>query len=428
MTIVHGFPYSEIQFNKTGEVHDQDEIDALEGELDQGVTDLLVLSHGWNNDMETARRLYDKLLKKLRQRVEADGDLGAGRKTAVLGVLWPSKKFAASALIASGAASTGAQIATEDLEQQIDSLKGGFDSDDADQILERLRGLAPMIEDSKTDQDEFYDLALQLLDENALDEEITEEVPTGWAGIEGRDALDELSKPDLSATMSGGQADAAAFGFLSGITGAAQSLLNLLTFYQMKHRAGVVGEHGLHDVLLGVRAAHPTVKIHLVGHSFGARLVTAAVRGTDVAPSLEVRSLTLLQAAFSHNGLAQKNKNTDDGYYRIVIDEGRVSGPTAITHTENDKAVGIAYPLASRLKPVNAAAIVGGADDPYGGMGRNGAQNTPGAEQSTLEPKGHAYAFTEGKVHNLKADNQISDHGDVANQAVASAILSVMKT
>jgi len=88
-------------------------------------------------------------------------------------------------------------------------------------------------------------------------------------------------------------------------------------------------------------------------------------------------SVSLLQAAFSHNGLSGGfgDGGKDKGFFRAIIDHKRVSGPIIITHTKNDRAVGIAYPLASRIAGQNAAAL-GDQNDPYGGMGRNGAQNT----------------------------------------------------
>ena len=47
----------------------------------------------------------------------------------------------------------------------------------------------------------------------------------------------------------------------------------------MKDRAGVVGKHGLNPLLRGICAPLArTLRIHLVGHSFGGRLVTAAGR------------------------------------------------------------------------------------------------------------------------------------------------------
>ena len=90
--------------------------------------------------------------------------------------------------------------------------------------------------------------------------------------------------------------------------------------------------------------------------------------------------MTLLQAAYSHNGLSD---NFDDkgtaGFFRSILSEHRVSGPIIITHTKNDTAVGVAYPLVSRIANQVAAAL-GDQNDPYGGMGRNGAQRTPEAD------------------------------------------------
>ena len=111
-------------------------------------------------------------------------------------------------------------------------------------------------------------------------------------------------------------------------------------------------------------------------------------------------TLSLLQAAYSHNGLAQnydgKNHNRT---FRALLDEKRVSGPIIITHTKNDRAVGIAHPLASRLSREKAAAL-GAQDDPCGGMGRNGAQHTPEALNNalTLEEVGRPYKFEAAKV------------------------------
>ncbi|WP_257225812.1 hypothetical protein [Rhodococcus opacus] len=40
----------------------------------------------------------------------------------------------------------------------------------------------------------------------------------------------------------------------------------------------------------------------------------------------------------------------------------------------------------------------------------------------------HQYTFVPGKVFNLKADATITDHGDVANHAVAQALRDVLRS
>ncbi len=107
-----------------------------------------------------------------------------------------------------------------------------------------------------------------------------------------------------------------------------------------------------------------------------------------------------------------------------------MNGPVVITHTKNDEAVGIAYPLASRIARDSSAAL-GDQNDPYGGMGRNGAQHTPelDATESVLRKAGTgvSYTFSAGKVSNLLADAVIADHSDVRSTAVATALRDVIR-
>ena len=209
------------------------------------------------------------------------------------------------------------------------------------------------------------------------------------------------------------------------ITAGARRLLNFTTYYQMKERASTVGVNGVAPMLATLRKASPGLKIHLAGHSFGGRLVTAATSATTAAS--RPTTLTLLQAAYSHNGLASKFDGKTDGFFRKVVTGTKVGGPILITHTKNDKAVGVAYPLASRINGVKTAAL-GDENDPYGGMGRNGAQKTPEAVVGELLPTGTPYTFSAGKAFNLKADAFIGDHSDICKPQVAWAMLTSIAT
>jgi hypothetical protein len=141
-----------------------------------------------------------------------------------------------------------------------------------------------------------------------------------------------------------------------------------------------------------------------------------------------VRSLSLLQAAFSHYGFARNwDGKNNDGFFRRVVRGGAVAGPTVITCTPNDKAVGVAYPLATLVGGRDQlAAGLGDKDSKYGGIGRNGAQKTPEAKDLAMLDVGGAYALAPGKLHNLSADAFVKDHGDVANRQVVYAVLSAM--
>jgi hypothetical protein len=94
-----------------------------------------------------------------------------------------------------------------------------------------------------------------------------------------------------------------------------------------------------------------------------------------------------------------------------------------VTHTPNDKAVGVAYPLASRINGDKAAAFAD-KNDVFGGLGRNGAQQMLDGETiaGTLAPAGADYAFEPGRFFNLEASEFIKDHSDVTGKEVANAV------
>ncbi len=96
-----------------------------------------------------------------------------------------------------------------------------------------------------------------------------------------------------------------------------------------------------------------------------------------------------------------------------------------MTHSVHDRAVGVAYPLASRIAGQDAAAL-GDANDRFGGIGRNGAQHTPERVVSTLQPVGQPYTFAGGSVYNLNSDAVINEHSDICHNEVAYALLTAV--
>ena len=217
--------------------------------------------------------------------------------------------------------------------------------------------------------------------------------------------------------------DAGLGDFLGGILGGGLNLLNYTTFYAMKERSAVVGAAGLAPLLGAI--ARPGLRLHLAGHSFGARLVSAATKALPAGTT--VASMALLQGAFSHFGFAADwdldTPGAQSGLFRSDVADQRVTGPVLITHTANDLAVGIAYAVASRLANQIDVAI-GGPDDRFGGLGRNGALRTDEALPGTLLPVGGAYPWQPHRPHNLLADAFVADHSDMKGREVAYALLS----
>lgn len=439
-----GYPYSEVRFGKAGRLVDPDDRLGVQRMVADGaVTDLVCLAHGWNNDMDEARQLYRTMAASLRALEDsADAPLVAGRRLALVGVFWPSKKFAETDLIPGGAASFAIDP-QEHLEHRIDDLLDAFDAADGEARLAEARGLTSSLEDSASARRRFVELIRTAVPDGADDDE---DATRTFLDLDAEQLFAQLDDPTLDdptwlppasdgaaggaavlgegdASGAGGSAGAGAgFGF-GGMVKAAERLLNFATYYQMKARAGHVGERGLAPLLREVTT--PQQRVHLVGHSFGGRLVTAAAAADDGVDHVD--SLVLLQAAFSQFGFAQNWEPQVDGAFRQVLTTGRLSGPLIITHTRNDKAVGIAYAIASRIAN-QVGAEVGGARSRFGGIGANGAQLTPEVEQLTLLPTGERYAFSRGRAYNLRADAFIGDHSAVAGREVAHAILSCVGT
>ncbi|MBA2483894.1 MAG: hypothetical protein H0V39_05635 [Nitrosomonas sp.] len=365
------------------------------------------------------------------------------RKFAVLGILWPSKKFAEEDLIPSGAAGINSPVTVGFIQKQLDDLKGVFDKPDADATIEKAKQLVPQLESSKNAQREFANLVRSLPEKR---ENQSEDASDRFFTLDGADVMNRLSKPMFALSphvrpVSGafsirspiggarGQSGVAAGlgNQFSGLNSAARNLINYTTYYQMKERAGIVGRDGVNLLIRKLNTQINGLRFHLIGHSFGARLVTSAVLGPNNQQPLEINSATLLQAAFSHNSFASKFDGRHDGFFRKVISEKRIIGPIVITCTQNDKAVGLAYPLASLISGQNASGI-GDKNDPFGAIGRNGAQKTPEASDEKLLHIGGSYQFKPSKLHNLNSDEIIKSHSDICHDEIAYAILNAVAT
>lgn len=405
MADLSGFGYAEVQFDGAGgTIGGADTVLALGERPD--VTDLLVLSHGWNNDAEGARRLYEAIAASLRAVLDSGAVPAlAGRQIVIAGVIWPSKEFAE--LTASPRRSDATGVL-----RQVQQLRVVFPAPAAQPTLDRATALIPRLPHRDAARAKFAESLRSLLSPAAAS---ADDASTELFTVSGDVLMSRFaSSPDPAPAAGAGAWDAAT------------NLLNYLTFYEMKARAGAVGMSGLGPLLSGLRQARPELRVHPVGHSFGARLVTAAALA--VADTAALTTLTLLQGAFSQYGFADSWGTGRPGYFRPVIDSHRVTGPTLITYTDNDVLLGAAYALASRLAGNFAADLVapGGATDLYGALGHNGALNTPEAVASALLAVGGQYTWRPGAVYNLLSDEFITGHSDVTGQQVAHALLSAV--
>jgi hypothetical protein len=429
MSELAGIPYVEAEFDKNGNPVGQPP------SLPQGVNEVFVFSHGWNNDHDEARRLYHDFFVSYDA---VSGGTPAGRERCIVGILWPSKRLddVVNAAVANTRADggpaasvgngsqTGADAAIGAQLDEVEKLLGP----ESGPVIAHLKTLVPDIQDSPSKQREFVDkLRAQLTSvQTDNDEEPSSHTFLNASGPVILTALANHTPPVAAGAPKTGPASseggaAGLFGdIFGGIKGGIIKFVNVFSYFEMKERAGTVGARGVADLL--DELGKSVERIHLIGHSFGGRVLTAAAKASSTT---HLKTMTLLQAAFSHNGF-QPGK----GFFRDVVANSRIAGPIVITHTFNDSAVGIAYPAASLLggqtvagaSTAGLAAAVGGPDSPFGGLGSNGALHMGSiALFGNMLEVGKPYTFAPSKIYNLKADPFIAEHGDVTGREVAYA-------
>ncbi|MDP1929270.1 MAG: hypothetical protein Q8K62_12275 [Thiobacillus sp.] len=450
MEMIKGFEVYPVEFSRDGNVFKDSQVQELLHRASQGVTDVLVISHGWNNDNKEAKGLYTELLGSLRGLLPKKTGFTPDRTLVVMTVYWPSKRFADHDLIPGGGAASAANADAE-ITRLILELIDSYGPDGQQamevEILNKLKSLVPQLEENEGAQEDFVRLLRSIFPASVNSEE--DVLQDSFFAARGPDLLLKLGRPfrpRIAATGGAtsfdetvgvtGTGGAAGFGNLfGGIKNGALNFLNLFTYYEMKERAGNVGSKGVRKILEQLGDISPPPRLHLCGHSFGGRVVSAAVCMGNEVSAVPVNSVVLLQAAFSHWGFAERYDGTKDGLFRTGFAQSsaqtRLKGPVLITYTPNDRAVGLAYPIASRLRNQVASGI-GDANDPYGGIGRNGAQRTPEAadpddSEKELRDTNSPYGpLKVGKFYNLEASKFIADHGDIRGPQVAHALLSAM--
>ena len=438
-----GFPYWEVRFDEMGREVNPEAARALTAELPaEGVTDLFVFSHGWNNDRAAARGLYESFFAEFRNLLDRS-DLPGSRREATIGtvgVIWPSMRWGdepapAAALAAGGAAGVGTATESPSDGELVTQLKAVFSGKQEREALDELAKLLETRPRSDADLERFKGLMRTL----ATGPDVTEapEDAGEQRGLMKDDAqrgepLEVFERFGAVAEPLAAEGGAAGFGDrFARLWAGAKEALRAASYWQMKKRAGIVGKEGLGPLLGRIHEAHPTVRIHLLGHSFGARVVSFALTGIPQAAGRvsPVKSVTLLQGAFSHFAFADALPHDRSRGGALKGAAGRVDGPIAISHSTFDSAVGTLYPLAS-LVSVDDASAAKDLAFRWGAIGADGAQAVE-ASNVTLGRVGQAYPFERGKIVNLDGNAVIKNggppsgaHGDIFHPQIAWATLA----
>src|ERR1043166_9000824 len=134
MNNIAGIPYVAAQFDKDGAGLDQQQVT-----VPVGTTDLIVVSHGWNNTEEQAAQLYSELFTNF---AAVAPEQLQKKKLAIVGVIWPSQQFTdvVEAAVAEQAGGGGAGFGTssaaadETIKAKLDLIAEMFDSKAAEKI------------------------------------------------------------------------------------------------------------------------------------------------------------------------------------------------------------------------------------------------------------------------------------------------------
>jgi hypothetical protein len=393
---------------------------AADAVRESGVTDVFLLCHGWRGDVPAARAQYTRWITAMAgcpADVDAMRRKRPGFRPLLVGLHWPSEPWGDDSLDGVASFATAGPDPVEELVAEAAARTA--DTPAARAALRTV--VTAALEDNNPPR-----LPPPVRDAYAvLDRE------TGMAaGGEAAPPGDDREPFDAEAAYQEGQTSEVSFGgFADGVL----TPVRVLSFWKMKDRARLVGESGAHQLLAALmgQAAGRGVRFHLMGHSFGCIVVSAAVAGPPgVALPAPIDSLALVQGALSLWSYCSDMPPARGraGYFGRLAAEGRVRGPIVTTQSEFDRAVGTWYPWAAGLK--RQVSFAAGERPRYGAVGAFGVHG-PGAEGEgrTILPVDGDYGFRPGGIYNVESSGVINvgggfsgAHSDIAKPQVGHAV------
>ncbi|MFD5079253.1 serine-threonine protein kinase [Streptomyces sp. NPDC058371] len=442
-------PYWELTFDAQGDVDGRERDELLREVVRRKVHDVVVFAHGWNNDRSGATRLYSRFFEPV-------PELAPHARLGYVGVIWPSMRFSdepipdlPAPLAAAAPANPAAEVPA--------AARPVLDKGTRHALVERFPGRASVVEqlarlleqqpDEGASLEEFGRLVRLLVEERPqrppgtfAADAVTDGVPGGDPEMLLGDTVRVCAEFAGALAEIGAPATADHSFAVPGLWDGAHELLRQATYYAMKRRAGTVGEHGLGPAIGQLAAAAPDVRVHLVGHSFGARLVSFALRGLPESVHA-VKSVTLLQAAFSHYAFAARLPYDARASGVLYGRQHRIDGPLVCCYSRFDSALGTIYPLASRIAGDARSAVGEGAAGigigidrvlgaRWGALGHDGVQAVEGTRSLGLADVVRAKLPTTGCV-NIDAAPVVrrggpptGAHNDICHRELAQVVLA----
>lgn len=406
------YPAAELIFGEEGSAADAGELAAIRAEFAAaGVTDLLVLCGGWADRDSDLRSLYDALAGTIMNAARREPAFAA-HTYGILRIVWPVRRWPDLA------ARPGLQTLTADervhreiasLEMEVTSLRGSFSGRQADRHLLKVWQLISTASESVPAQVSLVEHVRELVrgtDEMNPDPKPNEYATRRFLTMHPIRLLEAMTDSDL----------------FQGV----RNLLRYAVASEMRARAEALGRHGVRESLLTLSRGLPQTRLHLIGHSYGARgLLTAVDAPPDSGKLIRPKSMSLLQAALPEDAFAPATEESPEGIFHSVLAEGKAGGPILVSHSKSDETAGIPYAIACRIAE-QSQTLKDDDSNPVRAMAECGATGidavaVPLASRSM--PR-----WRRGMVANLDGSALIGSHSDVCKAQLAQAILSAATT
>ncbi|WP_346623816.1 hypothetical protein [Blastococcus montanus] len=431
-TVGAGNPFWILQYDKQGASRSPETLEQVRTAVGSGgFTDIVVFSHGWNNDWDAATRRYDHF---------ADGVVGQfpddpHRRALLVGIFWPSAllvlpgerepDFAAGVGGPAGAPPHPDAAALDDIADELPPAESARVRElaaeevlDADATAELARLLAPLYRSEGPELGE---------------DPVPPDGPTlaaSWlsapAPVESprSTAADDTDDDDFGAVVTAPRDGPRPAGLRDLLD--PRNAIRGASVWLMKDRAGRVGATAV-GPLVRHALAESEAKVHLVGHSFGAKVVLSAV-ATQPVPR-PVHSMLLLQPAVNHMCFAEAGDGEPAGGYRVVLD--RVDQRIFSTYSPHDKPLTRFFHWALRRDGDRREPLPAPWPDPpsvyaaLGGFGPHGADAA--TQRRPLQAAGTPYELDPGRpLVALDGTQGISGHGDISGPRTWWALRELM--
>lgn len=406
-------PFYILQFDKRGGTTAPETLAHAHRTLRIGdFTDVFVFCHGWNNDWEAATDRYNHFV---------DGFIGQApddpaRRALLMGIFWPSALLVMPGEQAPAMAAEGGLPPDFDAEALADVTEQ-LDVSSAARV-ERLARWDELHEQEATELAELlapvYGGGVEELGEDTVPPS-PHALAASW-----RAGAPVVTVPkDEEDNGDWGTADEAeggpqAAGLLDKLN--PRDIIRGASVWVMKDRAGRVGVGAVGPLVRAV-LADTDARVHLVGHSFGAKVALSAICAEPLPRS--TCSLLLLQPAINHLCFAESVPGRGrPGGYRSALE--RVERPIFSTYSAHDLPLTRFFHWALRREAdIGEPKIAAWPDPPsdyaaLGGYGPHGADRA--TQRVTLNRPSQPYSLDLDKpLAAVDATAGVSGHSDVSN-------------